>query len=147
MTIKKKASFLLRTADFDSLPNDLLLKAAHSWGAACGAYKQYHNENWVLCRYEELVSEPDKTIKTLFDFLGLTDPDYYSHSITLPRKSQKNFYFIKKQFRNNRYRHRILAEIEAGARQFGYSTKVEYLQSDAWQHSKQILMKKLGRSK
>ena len=145
MTIKQNASFLLRTADFDSLPDDLLLKAAHSWRAACDAYKQYHNENWVLCRYEELVSKPDRTIKTLFDSLGFTDPDYYSHAITLPRKSQKNYFFIKNQFRKNRYRDKILGQLEPGVRQFGYSIDVESLQSDAWQHFKKVLMKKLGR--
>jgi hypothetical protein len=145
MTIKQKASFLLRTADFDSLPDDLLLKAAHSWRAACDAYKKYHNENWVLCRYEELVAEPDTTVKKLFDFLGLTDPDYHLHAITLPRKSQKNYFFIKNQFRKNRYRDRILTQLEPGARLFGYSTDVESLQGDALQHFKKLLLKKPGR--
>lgn len=144
MTIKQNGSYLLRTRDSHRLPDDLLPQAAHSWRAACDAYEKYHNENWVLCRYEELVSEPDTTIRTLFDFLGFTDPEYYSHAITLPRKSQKNYFFIKNQFRKSRYRDLILAQLEPGVRQFGYSADVASLQGDAWQHFRKVLMKKTG---
>ncbi len=145
MTIKGSDSFILRSHENYKLPDDLLLRAAFSWGEAIERYLQEKDESWIVAKYEDIVSNPKKAIKELYEFLDIKDDLYLKKASSLPRKIQHNYYFLKKTFYNSKYRSQILDAVKQGCEIFSYPTSPDYLESSAIGHHMGRLKKKAAK--
>src|SRR3989338_7616517 len=75
--------YLLFTKTVLSLPDDLLLRAAHSWKECIDLYLKYKNENWTLTRYENIVYDAGNSISKMFNFLGINDSAYFERAVKI----------------------------------------------------------------
>jgi hypothetical protein len=120
MTIKGNESFLLRTKRSAALPEDLLLKAAVSWQEAAEVYQQEKDDNWILVKYEDIVSSPAETIGKLFHFLEIRDQSCLSTALRLPKAKSHHYDPVRKLFFKSRHKAEMLEAIEKGNKYLSY---------------------------
>jgi hypothetical protein len=130
MIIKRNSSFLLRTSRNHGLPDDLLLKAAFSWGEANEIYLRERDDDWVAVKHEDLVHRSKETIRSLFDALDIHDERHIEKATSLPRATERNYYHIRRLFEKSRYRSEITASLEPGCELFSYSLSFDGMKAD-----------------
>jgi alanine racemase len=119
-----------------TLPQDQLLRAAHSWSIPIETYLAERNEAWTSRRYEDLVSRVDDTLAELFTFLAIDDDRERERerAATLPREPTSNFYVVKRMFAESSYQNEIIDAVRPGCAQFGYDPSPDELPSDVTAH-------------
>ena len=125
MVVKGNKAFLLKTFGNNVLPDDLLFRAAFSWSEAIEIYLRESDENWVLVKYEDLVSQSRESIRTLFDVLFIDDEEYFEKAVTLPEARNKDYSYIAKLFQANNYKSSIIRAIEPGCKLFAYPLSID----------------------
>jgi hypothetical protein len=130
MIIKRHSPFLLRTSRNHGLPDDLLLKAAFSWGEANEIYLRERDDHWVVAKYEDLVRRSKETIQSLFDALDIDDERHIEKAASLPKPTERNYYQIQRLFEKSRYRSEITASLQRGCELFSYSLSFDGLKAN-----------------
>jgi hypothetical protein len=121
---------LLRTSRNHDLPDDLLLKAAFSWGEANEIYLRERDDDWVAVKHEDLVHRSKETIRSLFDALDIHDERHIEKATSLPKATERNYYHIRRLFEKSRYRSEITASLEPGCKLFSYSLSFDGMKAD-----------------
>jgi hypothetical protein len=119
-TRKSTGKFFLRTEQSARLPNDHLMKVAYSWGEAVKIYNEEKDGNWTSVKYKDVVEKPDEIIENLFEFLDIDRVGYSRDARRKPFRKRRNFYPVKKKFRENKYKNEIVDVLRPGCEQFGY---------------------------
>ena len=145
MIIKRNSSFLLRTPRNHGLPDDLLLKAAHSWGEANEIYLRERDDDWVVVKYEDLVNRSREIIRSLFDALDIDDEGQIEKVASLPRSIERNYYDIQRMFERSRYRSEITASLQPGCELFSYSLSFDGMKADRSEYRSEELRRHVRR--
>ncbi len=143
MTIKGNDSFIVRSKLVMSLPDDLLLKASYTWKESIDNYLKEKDENWIAIRYEDVVSDTLKTLKKLFDFVGIDDEGYLVRVTRMVNPKKHNYYHIKRLFKKSKYKKEIIDALRKGSEEFNYSLNINSIQSSAIEYYKGMIKKKL----
>jgi Sulfotransferase family len=128
--IKGKSCYILPTEFVNSLPNDLVLRAAASWAESVDVLGREHDTSWFVARHEELVARPYQVISELYDHVGLAKSPVM-HATLLPEMRIRDYSFIKYQFMRHPYRAEIISLLEHRARALGYEAKPSTLPGNA----------------
>lgn len=134
MVIKGNNAFLLKTFGNYVLPDDLLMKAAFSWGEAIEIFLRERDKNWVVVKYEDLVFQSRESVRTLYDALSVDDEIYFEKAACLPVARDHNYYHIKKMFQESKYKSSIIRAIEPGSRLFSYSLSIDELNGHKYKY-------------
>ncbi len=135
----RPSAFLLPTSRDGKLPDDVLLRAAHTWAAAQKAYEDA-GADWQVVRYEDLVEDPAGQLRPLFAALDIDDEDAFEAARGLPRKlSPRNYHDVRQAFRRSPHRDAIMAYIRPGAAAFDYDADPDRLPADALSHYRRQL--------
>lgn len=122
---------VLRTKVNLALPQNQLLRAAHSWSFAIETYLAERDDAWTSHRYEDLVSMADEALAELFTFLSIDDDRAQERAASLPRDPVSNFYVANRMFAENAYQNEIIDAIQPGCEVFAYEPSPAALPSDA----------------
>jgi Sulfotransferase family len=115
---KGKSSYILRTEFVNSLPDDLVLRAAASWAESIDVLMRESDSNWIVIRHEELIARPQAVVAALYDRAGLAQIP--GHAWRIPEKRDHDYSFIKYQLMGHRYRAEIFSLLRDRARAIGY---------------------------
>ena len=129
MTLGGTETYLLFTKTVLSLPDDLLLRAAHSWKECIDLYLKYKNENWTLTRYENIVYDAGNSISKMFNFLGINDSAYFERAVKIPGAKDDNYYPVRKLFTKSPYKQEIMKAIAPGCEYFNYNSSINSARS------------------
>jgi hypothetical protein len=69
--LKGNRSYIVPTEFVNSLPDNLILRAAATWAESIDVMMRERDPNWIMVRYEELVARPRAVITHLYDRTGL----------------------------------------------------------------------------
>lgn len=127
MVVKGNNAFLLKTFGNYVLPDDLLMKAAFSWGEAVEVFLRERDDNWVVVKYEDMVLQSRESVRALYDALSVDDETYFEKASCLPVARDRNYYHIKKMFQKTKYKSSIMRAIEPGCKLFSYSSSLDEL--------------------
>lgn len=122
---------VLRTTENLTLPQNQLLRAAHSWSFAIETYLDERDDAWISLRYEDLVSRADEVLAELFTFLSIDDDRAQKRATYLPNEPVSNFYVAKRMFAESAYQNEIINAIQPGCEVFAYEPSPAALRSDA----------------
>ena len=122
---------VLRTTENSTLPQNQLLRAAHSWSFAIETYLAERDDAWTSLRYEDLVSGADEALAELFTFLSIDDDRARKRATSLPREPVSNFYVAKRMFAESNYQDEIINAIQPGCEVFAYEPSPAASRSDA----------------
>jgi hypothetical protein len=124
-TIKGKSAYILPTEFVNSLPADLVLRAAASWAESIDVLMRERNHDWLVIKYEELIANPEGIIRGLYRDAGLENlPEQVVH---LPENRKRDYSFIKYQLMWHPYRNEIISLIKERARFLGYDARLASL--------------------
>ncbi len=133
------SAFLLPASRDAGLPDDVLLRAAHTWATAHGAYETA-GADWRVVRYEDLVEDPAGLLRPLFAALDIADAAALRTACGLPRRlPPRNYHDVRRAFRRSPHRDAIMDLIRPGAAAFGYDADPDRLPADAFAHYKRQL--------
>jgi len=145
-TLKKKTSFIVPTEFVNSLPDNLILRAAATWAESIDVLRRECDANWLIVRHEELVARPYSVISELYNRAGLAQKAV-AHAARLPEIRVRDYSFIKYQLMGHPYRAEIQALLEERARTFGYSASLSSLPGSGLRHAAAAAFHRLRRGK
>jgi sulfotransferase family protein len=118
---KGKTSFILRTKFVNSLPDDLILRAAAGWAEGIDVLKREHDHSWIPVRYEDLVASPKEVVSKLYADLGIDDSAAADRASALPERRQHDYSFINGQLVTTPHRWKIFNLVLPRAWSVGYT--------------------------
>jgi hypothetical protein len=125
-TLKGNRSYIVPTEFVNSLPDDLILRAAATWAESIDVMQRERDQNWLVVRHEELVAQPHVVIEDLYARAGLPVPPV-SHAVRLPEPRARDYSFIKYQMMGHPYRAEILSLVRERAEALGYDASLASL--------------------
>lgn len=143
MVIKGNKAFLLKTFGNYVLPDDLLLRAAFSWGEAIEIYLRERDDNWIVAKYEDFVFCSKESIRALYEALFIDDEKYFEKALTFPRVREHNYYYVKKLFQESKYKSNIMRAIESGCKLFSYPSSLDQLSGHKVKYHSDVIKRKV----
>lgn len=141
-TIKGNSSFILPTEFVNSLPNDLILRAAGSWAESIDVLRREREADWIVVRHEELVARPHAMTAELYNRAGLSDVSVAS-AAHLPETRVRDYSFIKYQLMAHPYRAEIASLLQERARSFGYDANLSALPGSGLRYAAETWLSQL----
>jgi hypothetical protein len=125
-TLKGNRSYIVPTEFVNSLPDDLILRAAATWSESIDVMMRERDENWLVVRHEEVVARPQAVIAELYARTFLPIPPV-EHAVRLPETRVRDYSFIKYQLMGHPYRAEIFSLVKERAEAFGYNANLAAL--------------------
>jgi len=144
--IKGKNSYILPTEFVNSLPNDLMLRAAGSWAESVDVLRREQDTSWFVVRHEELVARPYEVIAELYDRVDLAKSNVM-HAASLPEMRVRDYSFIKYHFMMHPHRAEIVSLLKHRACALGYDDKPSKLPGSALLHAAEDWLNHCSQSK
>lgn len=126
-TLKGNTSFLVPTDFLNSLPDDLILRAAATWAESIDVLRRDNDANWIVVRYEELLTRPREVIGQLYSHVDLPEMPAMDRAVHLPEVRLKDYSFIKSRMMGHPHRAEITALVEERAHALGYDPDLSAL--------------------
>lgn len=126
-TIRGNKSYIVPTEFVNSLPDNLILRAAATWAESVDVLMRERDANWIVVRHEELVARPHEVIAQLYDRAGLAPEPMVAHAARLPERRAREYSFIKYQLMTHPYRDEIFSLVEKRAKVLGYDANLSAL--------------------
>jgi hypothetical protein len=123
-TIKGNTSFLLPTDFVNSLPHNLILRAAATWAESIDVLMRERDENWLVVRHEELVARPHGVVAELYKRANIAP---LAPAARLPEARARDYAFIKYQMMWHPYRAEIFSLLAERAHAVGYDADLSAL--------------------
>jgi hypothetical protein len=125
-TIKGNTSFLLPTDFVNSLPHNLILRAAATWAESIDVLMRERDSNWLVVRHEELVAKPHGVVAELYKRANITHAPL-AHAARLPERRARDYGFIKYQMMRHPYRDETFSLLAERAHAVGYDANLSAL--------------------
>lgn len=126
--------YIVPTEFVNSLPDNLILRAAGTWAESIDVLRRERDANWIVVRHEELVARPYAMTVELYNRAGLSDVQV-AQAARLPEVRVRDYSFIKYQLMAHPYRAEIASLLEERARAFGYDANLSALPGSGLRHA------------
>jgi Sulfotransferase family len=145
-TVKGNTSFLVPTEFVNSLPDNLILRAAATWAESIDVLMREREANWFVVRHEELIARPHAVIAELYRRVGMKQAPL-AHAARLPETRPSDCAFIKYQMMRHPYRAEIFSLLEVRARAVGYDANLAALPGSGLRYAAGTLFGQLRQAK
>ena len=142
-TLKGNKSYIVPTEFLNSLPDNIILRAAGTWAESIDTMMRERDANWVVVRYEQLIATPRAVIDELYDWVGLEPVPMAAHAARLPEHRVRDYSFIKYQMMRHPYCAEIHALLRKRAAAFDYDANLAALPGSGLRYAAQSWMGQL----